>query len=301
MPPAKSKQTMKSGGKRRQGQSNTPAILTNLDAEMSIGSVSYGNLMIGPGRMTAKGTGDRLEATLESTGFAEGRVNARVTLARQDRHQELTWSGNGQGLRVDTIMQAIEPGREARLKGTGSFSTSGTGLLNEDPIRKHLTGITNINIADGQFMRAPGLEFLSTYTHIKELEHMGFDSLQGNLRMDKQWIHLESIAVTGSLANLNGNVSFSPDETVDGLIFVEVGPSLGKKIKIPCMSALLKTPEGFTALPFAVRVKGSTEQPTFSADTAGWNYVTGSMTSMADTMKHLLRGCREDRPKDRTE
>jgi hypothetical protein len=103
------------------------------------------------------------------------------------------------------------------------------------------------------------------------------------------------------VANLNGNVSFSPDSTVDGLIFVEVGPSLGKKIRIPCMSALLKTPEGFTALPFAVRIKGSTEQPTFSADTAGWNYVTGSMTSMADTMKTILRGCREDRPKDRAQ
>jgi hypothetical protein len=116
-----------------------------------------------------------------------------VQLSRQDGHQELTWSGSGQGLRVDTIMQAIEPGREARLKGTGSFSTSGTGLLKEGPIRKHLTGITNINIADGQFIRAPGLEFLSTYTHIKELEHMGFDRLQGTIRMDKQWIHLNPL------------------------------------------------------------------------------------------------------------
>jgi len=294
MPPAQSKPTVESGSTRPRGQSNTPAMLTSLDAEMSIGSVSYGNLMIGPGRVTAKGTGDRLEATLEATGFAEGRVNASVQLSRQEGHQELTWSGEGQGLRVDTIMQAIEPGREARLKGTGSFSTSGRALLNEDPVGTHLTGITSINIADGQFLRAPGLEFLSTYTHIKELAHMRFDSLQGTMRMDKQWIHLESVAVTGSLANLNGNLSFSPDKTVDGLIFVEVGPSLGKKIKIPCMSALLKTPEGFTALPFAVRIKGSTEQPTFSADTAGWNYVTGSMTSMAGTMKTLLRGCRED-------
>jgi hypothetical protein len=71
MPPAESKPTVESGNKSRQGQSSTPAMLTNLDAEMSIGSVSYDNLMIGPGRVTAKGTGDRWEATLESTGFAE--------------------------------------------------------------------------------------------------------------------------------------------------------------------------------------------------------------------------------------
>jgi len=295
MPPAQSKPAVGSGNKSRQGQSNTPAMLTSLDAEMSIGSVSYGNLMIGPGRVTAKGTGDRLEATLESTGFAEGRVNARVQLSRQKGHQELTWSGNGQGLRVDTIMQAIEPGREARLKGTGSLNMSGTGLLNEDPFRKHLKGTMDLTIADGQFLHAPLFEFLSTYTHVKELEDMGFDELRSNLRLDNQGLYVDSITVIGPLANLNGNLSFPPDNTVNGRIFVKVGPSIGEKIKIPCMSALLKTPDGFTALPFAVRITGPTEQPAFSADTAAWNYVTGGLTSLADPMKALLRGCRENR------
>jgi AsmA-like C-terminal region len=245
--------------------------------------------------MTAKGTGDRLEATLESTGFAEGRVNARVQLSRQKGHQELSWSGKGQGLHVDTIMQVIEPGREARLKGTGSFSMSGTGLLNEDPFRKHLKGTMDLTIADGQFLHAPFFKFLSTYTHVKELEHMGFDELRSNLRLDNQGLYVDSITVIGPLANLNGNMSFPPDNTVDGRIFVKVGPSIGEKIKIPCMSALLKTPDGFTALPFAVRITGPTEQPAFSADTAAWNYVTGGLASLADPMKALLQGCREDR------
>lgn len=295
MPPAQSKPTVGSGGKHPREQSNTPAMLTGLDADMSIGSVSYGNLMIGPGRVTAKGTRDRLEATLESTGLAEGRVNARVQLSRQKGHQELTWSGKGQGLRVGTIMQVIEPGREARLKGTGSFSMSGTGLLNEDPLRKHLKGTMDLTIADGQFLHAPLFEFLSTYTHVKEFEDMGFDELRSNLRLDNQGLYVDSITVIGPLANLNGNLSFPPDNTVDGRIFVKVGPSIGEKIKIPCMSALLKTPDGFTALPFAVRITGPTEQPAFSADTAAWNYVTGGLTSLADPMKALLRGCREDR------
>jgi hypothetical protein len=257
--------------------------------------------MIGPGRLLAKGTGAQLVAKLEPTGMAEGRVEATVTLVRENSQAQLTWSGNGQGLHVDTILQTIEPGQVARLKGTGSFSTSGTGLLNEDPMRKHLTGIMNVSIANGQFMRVPLLEFLSSYTHIKELAQMEFDELQGNVRLDKQWMHIESIAVTGSLANLNGNVSFSPEDTVDGRIFAKVGPSLGEKIRIPCMSALLKTPDGFTALPFAVRVKGSTEHLTFSADTAAWNYVTGGLTSLADPMKALLRGCREDRSEGRAQ
>jgi hypothetical protein len=221
-------------------------------------------------------------------------VDAQVTLARQDSHAQLTWSGKGQGLNIETIMQAVEPGQEARLKGTGSFMTSGNGLLNEDPFGKHLSGIFNFNIADGQFMRAPLLQFLAKYTHIGEIEQMGFDGLQGKVRLEGEWIHADSLTVTGPTASLEGSVSVSPDRTVDGRIFVKIGPSLAKKIKIPCMSALLKTSDGFTALPFAVRIKGSTESPTFGADTAAWNYAKGGITSLAHTMKNLLRGCRED-------
>jgi len=221
-----------------------------------------------------------------------------VNLVRQDRHRELTWSANGQGLRVGTIMQAVEPGQEPRLKGTGSFITSGTGLLNEDPFRKHLTGIIHVTIENGQFVRSPILQFLATYTHIKELEQMGFDGAQGNVRLEDGWIHADSLTATGPLASLEGNASVSPDNTVDGRMFVKIGPSLRKRIKIPCMSALLKTSDGFTALPFAVRINGSTEHTTFSADNAAWNYAKGGITSLASTMKNLLRGCREDRSED---
>ena len=278
--------------------SNSLAVLRNLDAEISIGSISYNKLMIGPGRVIAKGTGEKLEAKLEPTVIADGRVDAIVTLVRQDRQTQLTWSGKGQGLSIETIMQAAEQGQEARLKGTGSFMTSGNGLLNEDPFGKHLSGIFNFDVADGQFMRAPILQFLATYTHIKEIEQMGFDALQGKVRLEGERIHADSLTVTGSIASLEGNVSISPDSTVDGRIFVKIGPSLGKKIKIPCMSALLKTPDGFTALPFAVRIKGSTESPTFGADTAAWHQAKGGMTSLAHTMKNLLRGCREDRSEE---
>ena len=285
-----------SGGKDHEGRtepSNSLALLTNLDAELSIGSISYNTLMIGPGRVIAKGTGERLEVKLEPTGIADGLVDAIVTLVRQNKQTQLTWSGNGQGLSVEPIMQAVQPGQEAVLKGTGSVMTSGSGLLNTGPFRKHASGIFNFHIADGQFIRSPMLQFLAKHTHISELERMGFDGFQGKVRLEGGWIHADSLVVTGPLASLEGNVSVSPDDAADGRIFVKIGPSLGKKIKIPCMSALLKTSDGFTALPFAVRVNGPMKNLTFSADTAAWNNAKGGVTSLTDTMKNLLRGCRE--------
>lgn len=285
-------------GKDQEGRtepSNSLALLTNLDAELSIGSISYNKLMIGPGRVIAQGTGKRLEAKLEPTVIADGRVDAIVTFVRQDKQTQLTWSGKGQGLSVESIMQAALPGQEAVLKGAGSFMTSGSGLLNEEPLRTHASATFNFNIVDGQFLRSPMLQFLAKYTHISELEHMGFDGLQGNVRLEGGWIHADSLAVNGSLASLEGNASVSPDDTTDGRIFVKIGPSLEKRIKIPCMSALLKTTDGFTALPFAIRVNGSMKNLTFSPDTAAWQNAKGGITSLAGTMKNLLRGCREGR------
>lgn len=282
----------------RPEQSNSLALLTNLDAEVSIGSVSYNKLKLGPGRVIAKGTGERLEVKLEPTGIADGQVDAIVNLVRQNKQTQLTWSGKGQGLSVEPIMQAVQPGQEAVLKGTGSYTTSGSGLLNEEPFRTHASGTFNFNIADGQFIRSPMLQFLAKHTHLSELERMGFDGFQGKVRLEGGWIHADSLTVMGPLASLEGNASISPDDTADGRIFVKIGPSLGKRIKIPCMSALLKTPDGFTALPFAVRVNGPMKNLTFSADTAAWNHAKGGITSLTDTMKNLLRGCREDRSEE---
>lgn len=136
------------------------------------------------------------------------------------------------------------------------------------------------------------LQFLAKHTHVSEPERMGFDAFQGKVRLEGGWIHGDSLTVTGPLASMEGNVSVSPDDAADGRIFVKIDPSLTTRIKIPCISALLKTSDGFTALPFAVRVNGPMKNPTFSADSAAWNHAKGGVTLLTDTMKNLLRGRR---------
>lgn len=298
MPQTGTNQAVEKDRRDKQEQSNSPAVLRNLDAEISIGSISYNKLMIGPGRVIAKGTGEKLEAKLEPTVIADGLVEAIVTLVRQDKQTQLTWSGKGQGLNIESVMQAAHPGQEADLKGRGSFVTSGSGTLKEESLRSHASATFNFNVVAGQVLHSPLFQFLAKYTHISELEQMGFDRLQGNMRLEGGWIHADSLTVNGSLASLEGNASVSPDDTTAGLIFVKIGPSLANRIKIPCMSALLKTSDGFTALPFAVRVNGSMKNLTFSPDTAAWRNAKGGITSLKDTMKNLLLGCREDRSEE---
>ena len=129
----------------------------------------------------------RLEAKLEPTVIADGQVDSIVILVRQDKQTQLNWSGKGQGLNIESIMQAAQPGQEAVLKGTGSFVTSGSGLLNEEPLRTHASGMFNFNIVDGQILYSPLFQFLAKYTHISELEQMEFDGFAGQ-RAPGRWL-----------------------------------------------------------------------------------------------------------------
>ena len=88
--------------------------------------------------------------------------------------------------------------------------------------------------------------------------------------------------------------------TIDGQIFVKLGPSLAKQISIPCMSALLAAPDGFTSLPFALRIKGPVEKPDYTIQAAAWDYTKGTVGVLTDTMKNLMRGCREESSQSRS-
>jgi hypothetical protein len=295
-PPTDRKRTVATQPAAKQNSSQSPGVLLGLDTDMTIGSISYGKLTIGPGRLTSQETGDRRQVKLEPTGFAAGKIEATVELDLRTGRNDFTWTGKGDALNIEKILQAIEPGEVARAKGTGSFTTSGRGLLHTGSLQQHLDGTFDFVIKDGKFLRSQVLKTLAQYTHLDALEHMGFDGLQGKITMKDGWIRTDPVSATGSVATLDGNIALSPTNIVDGKIFAKVGPSLSKSIRIPCMSALLKTPDGFTALPLAVTLKGPLEDISYSVDTAGWKYTKGALGAFADTMMNLVQGCREEHP-----
>ena len=283
----------------RQTSSHPIAALMGFDIDLSIGSITHGQLKIGPGRLTSKRTDGRLNVTLEPTGVAGGRVEAAMAIDGRKEVTEIRWSGKGEDLNVATILEAVYPGQDAALQGSGSFETSGNGVLADGPLREHLTGTADIRIANGQFIQSDALSFLAKYTKLQELEHLGFDTYRSTWHFNNGAIAADRLSVTGSTASFDGSGSIARDDTIDGRIFVKIGPSLRGRIKIPCMSALLATSDGFTTLPFALRITGAANDPDYSIDTAAVDYMKGSIGGIADTIKTLLRGCREDPSKGR--
>ena len=278
----------------RQASSHAATAVMGLDIDISIGSISHGQLKIGPGRLTSKPTDEQLHVKLEPTGVAGGRVEAALDIDGRKEIPAIRWSGKGQAMSVGTILAALSPGQEPALKGSGSFETSGNGVLTDGPLRDHLTGTAEITIAKGQFIQSEALSFLAKYTKIPELEQMGFDQYRSTLHFSNGAITVDQFSVTGPIASFDGTGSIAQDDAIDMRIFAKIGPSLREHIKIPCMSALLATADGFTTLPFALRITGAATNPEYSIDTAALDYAKGPMAGLVGTMKSLLRGCRED-------
>jgi hypothetical protein len=289
--------------KRPAGQkapSHGATALMGFDIDLSIDSISYGPLKIGPGRLTSQGADERLNVKLEPTGVAGGRMEAAVDIDGRKALPEIRWSSKGQDLSVGTILAALSPGQEPALKGSGSFETSGNGVLADGPLRDHLTGTADITITKGQFIQSKALSFLAKYTKIQELEQLGFDRYRSTMHFSNGAITVDRFSVTGPTASFDGTGSIAQDNAIDMRIFAKIGPSLSARIKIPCMSALLATADGFTTLPFALRITGAANNPKYGIDTAALDYAKGSMTGLVGTMKSLLRGCREDGQESRS-
>ncbi len=276
-----------------QGGVGVPMVL---NADVGIGTVVYRTLTIGPGRLLAKGTGDNLQVTLQPTGFAEGTVEGEVVVAMTDGQPGYTWSAKGQGVNTKLLDQLLEAGKEPRLTGPGAFTTSGTGRGQGDALKQSLWGTVVIDVTDGAFIRSPFLDYLAKQTRIAQLQAMGYDRIHGELRIDKGVIHIDRLDVEGSAAKLEGSGTVGLDRRVDLRVMTKIGPKLADKVRNSCVTSMLKTPDGFLALRFAVMVTGTVEEPVFSPVTARGAHVKGAAGGVVTTLTELLRGCKEETP-----
>jgi len=285
--------------RRPSGVKAAPAnvLFKHLDGVISIGSISYGGLKIGPGRLTMRGTQDRIDLAVEPTGLADGKVEATMALTGREWQGQGTgrfeWTGRGEGLNIETLLKAVEPGEVARMSGLGSFQTAGSGVQGVTLPGERVKASLSFTITGGQFSRVPLASFLARETHVDEFNRMGFSEIRGDMRQEADEITMDRLVALGNVSSLEGSGKMGSDGILNGLIFVKIGPSFRRNIKIPCMSAILLLPDGFAALPFAVRVSGTPKAPVFRVDTSPWDQAKGTITGFAGRMKNLVMGCRE--------
>lgn len=261
----------------------------DLDVDLTIGSVTWLALEIGKGRLIAKGDGHTMQVTLEPTGLASGSVQGTVTVVLTGGQPEFGWDAKGDALDLGVLTKAASA--EPRVTGRGKFTTSGTGRGQGEALRQSLSGTVVFDVADGQFVKSPLLEFLAEQTHIDEFRALGFRTVHGELQIKDGWVHLNQVRVVGPAVAVEADGKIGLDGRLDAEVQPKIGPALSGHVNIPCLNQLLKTVDGFTVLPVAVTVQGTAEKPVYGAQVTVGKMVGRQAGALVGTIADLLTGC----------
>ena len=267
-------------------------VLPYLDLDLGIGTVIYRTLEIGAGRLVIKGNGHRMQATLEPTGLADGRVEGTITLALKNEQPEFAWDFQGSMLNLGTLTKAWFTESDRPLTGRGQFTTAGTGRGRDERWRQSLKGMVTFDVADGQFIKVPVLEFLADQTRVDEFRHLVFKTLHGALEVKDGWINLQEARANGPIAGIEAEGKLALDGPLDIRVKPKIGPTLSQHVRIPCLDQLAKTVEGFTVLPLAVTIKGTVQTPSYGVDVTPGSMVERQAGALVGTIVDFLTVCR---------
>lgn len=292
-PPSDQASTGKTSGKSSDAKDKGVGlgVPLDLDVDLALGSVIYRTLEIGKGRLVAKGDGQKMQATLEPTGLAGGSVQGTVTIALKGGQPDIGWDAKGEALDLGVLTKAASGEPEPRITGRGTFTTSGTGRGQGEALRQSLSGTVAFDVADGQFVKSPLLEFLAEHTHIDEFRALGFRTVHGELQIKEGWVHLSQARVVGQAAALEAGGKIGLDGRLDAYVEPKIGPTLSDHVTIPCLNQLTKTADGFTVLPIAVTVQGTAEKPAYGVRVTAGNMVGRQVGALVGTVADLLTGC----------
>jgi AsmA-like protein len=264
----------------------------DLDVDLVIGAVTYRTIEIGKGRLVAKGDGDSMKAMLEPTGLTGGSVQGTVTVALKGTQPEFGWDAKGNALDLSVLTKAAFAESEPRITGRGKFTTSGTGRGQGETLRRSLSGTVVFDVADGQFVKSPVLEFLAEQTRIEQFRGLGFRTLHGELQVKDGWVHLKQVRADGLAVAVEASGKIGLDGRLDAQVQPKIGPTLSGHVRIPCLDQFMKTADGFMVLPIAVTVEGTTENPVYGVGVIGGSMVGRYAGALVGPIADLFTGCR---------
>ena len=148
------------------------------------------------------------------------------------------------------------------------------------------------DVTDGQFLKSPLLAFLADQTHIEEFRGFGFRTMHGELRLQDGWVHLNQVRAVGPSVSVEAGGQVGLDGRLDAQVQPKIGPALSGRVNIPCLNQFTKTVDGFTVLPIAVTVKGTTENPVYGAKVTPGKMVGRHAGALVGTIADVLTGCR---------
>ena len=80
-------------------------------------------------------------------------------------------------------------------------------------------------------------------------------------------MQLNQVRVDGPSVSVEAGGKIGLNGRLDVQVQPKIGPTLSDHVRIPCVNQFMKTVDGFTVLPVAVTVEGTTENPSYGVNT----------------------------------
>src|SRR6185436_9668262 len=201
------------------------------------------------------------------------------------------WSARARNVPFESVHLAFQPQEEPRVIGLASFDTSGSGRGSGETLKKTLTGMAIFDLKNGRFVKSPMLKYIAEQTMIDEFEHMGFDTLHGELELKDGWVRVIRLHAESPILVLDSTGRVGLDGALDLKTWPRVSAGLAKKVGGACFAPLLHTVDGFTMFPFAVVGKGTLKQPEFEVEMRVEDIVRKNVKLFAGGIFKTLEGC----------
>lgn len=242
----------------------TEAAPIDLDLNLKIGAIGYKGALLQGGALIVNANKELLQASLQpatlNNGPIQGEFNRRVV----DGVQQIQWSASGSAIPTAPVIGAFSPENANALEGMLEFNTTGLGTGTGEQLEQSMEGEAAFAVTEGKFGEVKLLSYIADVTGVDAFNQMFFNQFNGSFRIDEGWADIQEMTVAGPVAQLVADGKIGLDGALDVYVNPRVGPTIAERVpKEKYTQAFLGVVEGFTVLPVAVTVRGTTDDPSY--------------------------------------
>jgi hypothetical protein len=243
----------------------TEASPIDLDINLKIGEIGYNGAILKGGALIVKADKELMQTSLQPATLNGGPIQADFNMRVLEGQRQIQWTASGTALPTERLIGAFNPENANTFeKGMLQFQTTGLGTGTGDQLKETLEGNFSFAVTDGRFGEVKLLSYIAEVTGVGEFDKMFFNGFNGAIKIDDGWATIEEVIVAGPVAQLIGTGKIGLDGALDVYVNPRVGPTIAERVpKEKYSQALLGVVEGFTVLPVAVTVRGTTDSPSY--------------------------------------
>jgi hypothetical protein len=239
-----------------------------------------------------------LSASVLSFNSMDGSVNIRGDIdASKGKNITMTCAADIKQIDIHKLFYQMEnfgqfTMSDKNLKGNVTADIQVSSMWSRD-LRADLDKMyvkSNLRIDNGELIDFDPMLALSKFIKVTELKHIKFSTLQNQIEIKNQMIHIPKMEIKSNALNLTASGIHSFDNDIDYQMQLLLSEILGKKVKEQKSEFGRVQDDGLGRMTLFLAMKGKADDPRFFYDTKGVsNKIAADIREEKKTVKSILK------------